>query len=170
VPPSSPSAPRFLADRDRVRLACRGRPRGLRATLALGRWHPGHRNLSARLHRPACGVGSSPANPSLNLSRRAGAGREIARLDRAWRRALHLPRALPGPGRRSPAATPTELGRPAEGSVEIDVLIWPSGKQQRKLIALLTGGTVMRSIFEQRGLPNAAPARAPARSPPELVA
>ena len=40
--------------------------------------------------------------------------------------------------------------------------------EKRKLIALITDGNVVRRILEHLGLPTAAPALAPARSPPEL--
>jgi hypothetical protein len=51
---------------------------------------------------------------------------------------------------------------------EIDVLTCPWCGGKRELIALITDGTVIRRILEHLGLPNAAPALAPARSPPEL--
>jgi hypothetical protein len=51
---------------------------------------------------------------------------------------------------------------------EIDVLTCPWCGGQRRLIALITDGAVVRKILDCLGLPTAAPALAPARSPPEL--
>jgi hypothetical protein len=48
------------------------------------------------------------------------------------------------------------------------VFTCPSCGGQRRLIALITGGAVVRKILDCLGLPTAAPALAPARSPPEL--
>jgi hypothetical protein len=51
---------------------------------------------------------------------------------------------------------------------ELDVLTCPYCGSKRRLIALITDGKVVRRILEHLGLPTAAPALAPARSPPEL--
>ena len=51
---------------------------------------------------------------------------------------------------------------------EIDLLRCPWCGEKRKLIALITAGSVVRRILEHLGLPTSAPALAPARSPPEL--
>ncbi|MSP26265.1 MAG: hypothetical protein EXR75_14140 [Myxococcales bacterium] len=51
---------------------------------------------------------------------------------------------------------------------EIDVLTCPWCGGERKLIALLTDGAVVRRILEHLGLPTTAPTLAPARAPPEL--
>ena len=51
---------------------------------------------------------------------------------------------------------------------QIDVLTCPWCAGKRRLVALITDGKVVRRILEHLGLPTAAPALAPARSPPEL--
>jgi len=51
---------------------------------------------------------------------------------------------------------------------EIDVLTCPWCGGQRRLIALITDGQVVRRILEHLGLPTAAPVLAPARAPPKL--
>jgi len=67
--------------------------------------------------------------------------------------------------RAKPRATWAEL---LKRVFEIDVLTCPWCGGKRKLIALITDGTVVRRILEHLGLPTAAPTLAPARAPPEL--
>jgi hypothetical protein len=50
---------------------------------------------------------------------------------------------------------------------EIDALTCPYCGGERKLIALLIGGSVVRRILEHLGLPTSPPALAAARSPPD---
>jgi len=87
------------------------------------------------------------------------------------------PRATPSDPSRSLAAkalrashakTRATWAELLERVFEIDVLTCPWCGGKRKLIALLTDGKVVRRILEHLGLPTAAPALAPARSPPEL--
>jgi hypothetical protein len=65
---------------------------------------------------------------------------------------------------RSAPAGPSSFKR----VFEIDVLTCPWCGGRRKLIALITAGSVVRRILEHLGLPTNAPVPAPARSPPEL--
>ena len=71
----------------------------------------------------------------------------------------------PSPAQAKKRATWAEL---LKRVFEIDVLTCPWCGGQRRLIALITDGDVVRRILAHLGLPTAAPALAPARSPPEL--
>lgn len=69
------------------------------------------------------------------------------------------------PGQAKKRATWAELLRRV---FEIDVLTCPWCGEKRKLIAIITNGTLVRRILAHLGLPTAASTLAPARSPPEL--